>query len=278
MRRITTDKMAGTTKTTTTTKDKDRRKSSTGSKTSIVTLKVSPDKLRKLLDPTSVKEESPAKASPAPSSNTPAEPVAPAEPATNGENASTSNPGTPAQADTPSQTPMGPPTDGPKKKGVKRSAPGANGAEPRARGKPGPKKKPRLEDGTIDPTAKNAGGAYHKLGPKANMGAINAGLRALDRSGKPCRKWAKGGFRLKTFTGVMWEIPRWTAPPKPSPEESQEVPTETSADGSNKENKDESQMKSENNSASGADVEQRSQPPSLPAASSPAPMPVAAAS
>ena len=52
----------------------------------------------------------------------------------------------------------------------------------------------------------------HKLGPKANQGAINAGLRALDRSGKPCRKWKKKGFRVKSFTGVAWELPSWRAP------------------------------------------------------------------
>lgn len=278
--------MAGTAKTTPPAKEKDRRKSSTG-KSSIVTLKVSPDRLRKIIDPASVKEETPVKESPAPSSNTPAPEAvavavtAPADvtatAATNGDNASSSNPGTPAPAGTPSQTPMGPPTEGAKKKGTKRSAPGANGEkEPRARGKPGPKKKPRLEDGTIDPNAKNGGGAYHKLGPKANMGAINAGLRALDRSGKPCKKWAKGGFRLKTFTGVVWEIPRWTTP-KPSVEEAQEVQTD-SAEGSNKENKEGSQMKSENSASAADGGEQRSQPPSLPAASSPAPVPVAAAS
>jgi len=40
---------------------------------------------------------------------------------------------------------MGPPLEGPKKKGVKRSAAGINGnGEPKVRGKPGPKKKQRL--------------------------------------------------------------------------------------------------------------------------------------
>ena len=73
---------------------------------------------------------------------------------------------------------------------------------------------------------KGGAGGAHKLGPKASMGAINAGLRALDRSGKPCRKWVKRGFRLKSFTGIAWVIPRWKAPPKhaldatPSGEES----------------------------------------------------------
>lgn len=49
----------------------------------------------------------------------------------------------------------------------------------------------------------------HKLGPKANQGAINAGLRALDRSGKPCRKWSKKPFQLKSFTGIVWDVPSW---------------------------------------------------------------------
>lgn len=52
----------------------------------------------------------------------------------------------------------------------------------------------------------------HKLGPKANQGAINAGLRALDRSGKPCRRWEKKPFQLKSFTGVIWDVPSWRAP------------------------------------------------------------------
>ena len=57
-----------------------------------------------------------------------------------------------------------------------------------------------------------AGVTTHKLGPKANQGAINAGLRALDRTGKQCRKWEKTGFRVKSFTGRVWEIPSWRAP------------------------------------------------------------------
>ena len=52
----------------------------------------------------------------------------------------------------------------------------------------------------------------HKLGPKANQGAINAGLRALDRSGKACRRWGKKEFRVKTFTGVTWQIQSWRSP------------------------------------------------------------------
>lgn len=138
------------------------------------------------------------------------------------------------------------------------------------------------EDGTIDhsstaPRAANTSAAAHKLGPKANQGAINAGLRALDRSGKPCRKWKKGGFTVKSFTGVVWELPRWTAPPRPKPEAKSE---ESASGDSSKENKDNSQLESEK-SNNGIDVEMASAPsqaigssraPSAPPAeSSPAP-------
>ncbi len=71
-----------------------------------------------------------------------------------------------------------------------------------------------IENGT--PTARPwttvAPLATHKLGPKANQGAINAGLRALDRTGKPCRKWERKGFNVKSFTGVTWQLPSWRAP------------------------------------------------------------------
>lgn len=130
------------------------------------------------------------------------------------------------------------------------------------------------EDGTLEGGRGSL--AAHKLGPKANQGAINAGLRALDRSGKPCRKWSRGGFKLKSFTGVVWEIPRWTAPPKPQPESSGEGSTPASVDSSNKENKeDASQLKSEA-SHNGGDIDMQSAP-SFVDVNSPAPVPVAAA-
>ncbi|KAI0595875.1 INO80 complex, subunit Ies4 [Biscogniauxia sp. FL1348] len=260
------------------TKEKDRRKSTT-KPSLVVTLRLSPGRLRGLIDPSSVKEESPVKESPATSTTLPNDAAAVASNA--GDNASPSTPGTPVPSGTPSQVPMGPPSEAPKKKGVKRSAATANANDPTAkvRGKPGPKKKPRLDDGTIDPNGRANGGPYHKLGPKANQGAINAGLRALDRSGAPCRKWSRGGFRVKSFTGVVWEVSRWTAPPKPKPDTPSEE-SAVSAEGSNKENKDGSQMKSEN-STTNMEGEQRSVPPSIPPsvnASSPAPTPIAAAS
>ncbi|KAJ3477758.1 hypothetical protein NLG97_g8754 [Lecanicillium saksenae] len=234
--------------------------------------------LRETFGDDAIKPESPAAASDHKDSSDVKESPSTPAPATNGngEAASDSNAATPAGEGTPAPSAMGPPTDG-RKKGVKRGAGLTADGQPKVRGKPGPKKKPRLEDGTIDHAAVRANAAAHKLGPKANQGAINAGLRALDRSGKPCRKWAKGNFTLKSFTGVVWEINRWTAPPKPSAEGDAEDTPADSADSSNKENKENGQ---ENNSTApsnaGGDVEMQSAPSVI--ASSPAPAPVAAAS
>lgn len=125
------------------------------------------------------------------------------------------------------------------------------------------------EDGSAAPVTSTAA---HKLGPKANQGAINAGLRALDRTGKPCRKWQKGGFTVKSFTGTIWEIPRWKAPPKLTV--NGEIGSSSSGNSS-KENKESSQGKSEQNSTSAAEVDAKSAQ-SIPA-SSPAPLPVAIA-
>lgn len=72
-------------------------------------------------------------------------------------------------------------------------------------------------------------GAGHRLGPKANTGAINAGLRALDRTGAPCRKWERKPFQLKSFTGILWQLPSWRAPKPPKVDE------ENSGDGETKE-------------------------------------------
>jgi len=122
-------------------------------------------------------------------------------------------------ASTPSSlAPPGSKRKGPTPKaGTKRSASAIDGATtPKARGKPGPKKR-KLGDMVNDPNSKTplAGGStpLSKLGPKANQGAINAGLRALDRTGKfKVRKWEKKGFKLRSFTGVVWDVPSWKAP------------------------------------------------------------------
>jgi hypothetical protein len=133
------------------TKSPDARRKS-GSKGGLtVILKVSPEKLRDILDPQPVqpaKEESPVKETKESQESPATSATLQAAPASNGDNASDSNPGTPAASGTPVPPVMGPPTEGVKKKGVKRSAAPANGlgpdGQPKVRGKPGPKKKPRL--------------------------------------------------------------------------------------------------------------------------------------
>lgn len=89
---------------------------------------------------------------------------------------------------------------------------------------------------------------------------------------------------MKSFTGVVWEIPRWTAPPhiviQPSDDSNA-----ASADSSSKENKEvNDEPKSDANSAmpnsnanSAAGVEANSGPGSAINPSSPAPMAIPAA-
>ncbi|KAL8327056.1 hypothetical protein RB597_003403 [Gaeumannomyces tritici] len=263
----------------------------------LVTLVVPPERLRAIVDPSSVSslpEETSAKDKESPTTSS----TLAAAPPSNPDAPSDSTPNTPNPSGTPAPpSVMGPPTEGPKKKGVKRSAAvangnGSDGPTAKVRGKPGPKKKARLDDGTLESGRASLGG--HKLGPKANQGAINAGLRALDRSGKPCRKWSKGGFTLKSFTGVVWSVPRWTAPTRPQPgaetlpsppEESGSASAEGS--GSNKENgvaislgvnatSGSNDSKSKDDISNGAvDVEMQSAPSVN--MDSPAPAPVAAA-
>ena len=117
---------------------------------------------------------------------------------------------------------MAPPAAGPKRKGPapkKRAIAAVDGTSggPKPRGKPGPKsKKQKLGDMINDPNSTTpfaVPAPAQKLGPKANAGAINANLRSLDRTGKfKARKWQKTGFRIRTFTGSVVELPSWKAP------------------------------------------------------------------
>ena len=137
------------------TKPQDGRRKSGGKPTLIVSLAIEPSKLREILPvedlPAQDSEDiNDVKQSPESPASQPTQPAPPTN--ASGENASDSNAATPqaegTQAEgTPAHGSMGPPADGPKKKGVKRSAANANGTAdgvPKQRGKPGPKKKPRL--------------------------------------------------------------------------------------------------------------------------------------
>jgi hypothetical protein len=109
-----------------------------------------------------------------------------------------------------------------------------------------------------------------KLGPKANQGAINAGLRALDRTGKPCRKWEKRGFHIKSFTGVQWEVPTWRAPKKASLTVNGEVKSDTTSSSEAKVKDESSAISDKSNSGADASTPLPAQTNGI--ANSPAPL------
>ncbi|KAF2494088.1 hypothetical protein BU16DRAFT_64409 [Lophium mytilinum] len=197
-----------------------------------------------------------------PSSTSTLTPTATANEPSSSENPSDSNATPLLPNSTTASSSLAPPTAaGVKRKGVPGPKPGSKrGAAnltpdglPKPRGKPGPKKKPRLGDLINDPLAKGAFAApapIQKLGPKANGGPINAGLRALDRTGKPCRKWGKKTFAIKSFTGVTWTVPTWRAPKRSAVDFNGDVKSDTTASSDTK-MKDESSAISEKSNSAG---------------------------
>lgn len=144
-------------------------------------------------------------------------------------------------ASTPAATAAGAVSEGDKdkskgnnKKGTAATARGTKRAlnqngEPGAkapRSRPSAKKRLKIDDKTLDTSRLLP--PSHKLGPKANQGAINAGLRALDRSGAPCRKWERKSFQLKSFTGVVWGLSSWHTP---KPQQSVDSSSEDATNG-----------------------------------------------
>lgn len=125
-----------------------------------------------------------------------------------------------------------------------------------------------------DPNSKGpfATAPMQKLGPKASMGAINAGLRALDRTGKPCRKWEKKGFQIRSFTGVVWDVATWRAPRKAAVF-AEDVKSDTTG-SSDPKVKDESSAISEKSGLNG-DASTPAPPTLNGIASSPIPVPAA---
>lgn len=73
------------------------------------------------------------------------------------------------------------------------------------------------------------------LGPRLGLGAINAQLRALDRSGKPCRKWTKLPIHLKSFTGFKYTVPGWNGGPREVKEDEPKLKSEEVAESVSKE-------------------------------------------
>jgi hypothetical protein len=93
--------------------------------------------------------------------------------------------------------------------------------------------------------------AAPKLGPKANQGAINACLRALDRTGKPTRKWQRTGFKVRSFTGYAWNAGTYAAHKKANEEFAGDVKSDSSSSGDVKATQDSSVVASN----SGPDME-----------------------
>ncbi|ORY16557.1 INO80 complex, subunit Ies4 [Clohesyomyces aquaticus] len=214
-------------------------------KTKTVTLRLSPDVLANFPHEPSLSRKPSQSRSKSTSSSTeaPAIPVI-EQPPTPSENPSESATTPAVNGTTTPSSSLAPPAAGAKRKGIPGPKPGTKrGASalapdglPKPRGKPGPKKKQRMGDVLNDPLAKNTFAApapVQKLGPKANQGAINAGLRALDRTGKPCRKWEKKVFSVKSFTGVQWTVPTWRAP-KRSAAFSEDVTSDTTGSSDSK--------------------------------------------
>ncbi|KAL2824771.1 INO80 complex, subunit Ies4 [Aspergillus cavernicola] len=207
--------------------------------------------------------ESPTKKEEDPSSpgSSAAEPVLPASSADNASDAASTPAAVTSAADNRRKSLPGPKT------GTKRPLNQTPDSSSKPRGKPGPKKRPRLEDGA----AENARlSTSHRLGPKANTGAINAGLRALDRSGTPCRKWERKPLQLKSFTGAQWALPSWRAPRSRSQEENGETKKGflATGDSDSRANQSASAVPSEKSNSGDGDLTPA--PPSMVEASSPA--------
>jgi hypothetical protein len=124
-----------------------------------------------------------------------------------------SSPPTMASSPVPSAVPAPKRRGGPGKRARHGLAPGAGvfslGKENNAGGAGTGAGEPGSGAGTPAPTTEKE---RVKPGPKANPGGINAGLRALDRSGKPTRRWQKVQYPVKTCSGYTFYTTTWVAP------------------------------------------------------------------
>ena len=66
--------------------------------------------------------------------------------------------------------------------------------------------------GAATPIPTTVGKRKGKPGPKTNPGNVNAGLRALDRSRKPTRRWLKSIVPIHTVSGYEFLAQAWTTP------------------------------------------------------------------
>ncbi|KAF2100878.1 hypothetical protein NA57DRAFT_74477 [Rhizodiscina lignyota] len=208
-------------------------------KSKVVTLRISPERLLQFPhEPKPVETKTPRSKSTTSSTSTPSATPA-VEPTPSLMPSESADTPAPDAATTVNGSLAVPPPQPARRKGIPGPKPGSKrniqhtlDGVPKPRGKPGPKKKPRPGDLVNgEPFSGPAPVAPAKLNPKANQGAINANLRALDRTGKPCRKWERKGFAVKSFTGIMWAAPSWKAPPSTRAELNGDVKSDESSSG-----------------------------------------------
>lgn len=83
--------------------------------------------------------------------------------------------------------------------------------------KPGKKKQAALALSAASSSVPSTPSGNHGPGesstPKSKSGANagNVGIKELDRSGKPCRRWVKGTAEITSFTGFKYAVCSWTS-------------------------------------------------------------------
>lgn len=63
------------------------------------------------------------------------------------------------------------------------------------------------------PKRKEDGEEVGRSNPRTAQTSINACLRALDRSGAPCRRWRRMAVSIRSFTGCAFDVPAWKGDP-----------------------------------------------------------------
>lgn len=76
----------------------------------------------------------------------------------------------------------------------------------------------------------------------------------MDRSGKPCRKWEKKGFQVKSFTGISWSVSTWKTPRSHAETFPGDVKSETSNSSEAKANDNENSVVVSERSNNGVDA------------------------
>lgn len=80
--------------------------------------------------------------------------------------------------------------------------------------KPNTPKLPQGQASTLSNNTNAVSSATNSTSRGSSNVSTNAARNALDRTGKPVRKWTKSNIELKSFTGFKYEIVTWSGGPK----------------------------------------------------------------